>query len=354
MAKSRVPAGTQLMTSRAEVAATLVAAVAFIACAPGSAAIGSDEMNGGGGGGTTGADARAADVRGATGVGGAKLDAATPEPTADAASVGSGEDAALEDAALADADLADTALADAPGVATDDGGAGAVVWQNTGTIAPWGHVLKDPGCSIVEVSSPTYRGKSALKHMVTFADAAKLNVHCEVARDPVAVTGDDRYYGWAFMLGDDWPDAYDRSSAITQLTGRGQCWNQNDFIQLSHGLSLNDNTGGGADSCNPVSIGDFPVAAAPVSKGVWHRVVVHKLWKGDSTGALEIWFDGVKTVSAQRVATGFADNAAGYAWHCGVYAGLQPERLGTRTIYTDHFRIATSAAAADPARWDEP
>ena len=229
----------------------------------------------------------------------------------------------------------------------------AVIWQNEGTISPWGHLLKEPGCSVTEVRSPTYRGDKAIRHFVTYPVAgADTSLHCEVARDPVAVTGDDRYYGWAYRLGNDWPSSYSRSSALSQLTGRGACWNQNDFIQLSQGLRLNDNTGGGADSCNPQ--GSNYTIGNPVSKNVWHRIVVHKLWKGDDSGRLEIWHDGVKMVDVPHIATGFGDNTAGYAWHVGLYAGMQSGDVTTRTVYTDQFRIATTYAEADPASWGGP
>jgi hypothetical protein len=261
----------------------------------------------------------------------------------DAAGAG-GKDASARADAAADPAGRDGA---APDRAGDNGT--AVVWQNEGTIAPWGHQLKDPGCNLVEVTTPTYRGQSAIRHVVDYPSTVKLSVHCEVARDPVAVNGDDLYYGWAFMLGDDWPETYMRAAAISQLTGRGACWNQNDFIQLN-GLQLTNNPGGGADSCNPMGSGRLVIAPA-VSKGVWHRVVIHKIWKGDATGLFEMWFDGAKVASVNNITTGFGDNRAGYAWHVGVYAGIQQERTGSRTIYTDHYRIARTYAAADPTSW---
>jgi hypothetical protein len=240
---------------------------------------------------------------------------------------------------------------DAPAAPGADGPAGEVLWQNEGTISPWGHLLKDPGCSLTEVSSPTYRGDKALKHVVSFPGTIKLSVHCEVARDPVGMQGDDLYYGWAFMLGDDWPDSYDRKSVISQMTARGRCWNQLDFFTLDGNQHLTDQSGGGPDSCNPGPGAGHVAIADRVTVNVWHRLVLHKAWRGDSTGLVEIWFDGVKTASARDVATGWGDLTTGYAWHVGVYAGLDADRLGSRTIYTDHYRVARTYQAADPASW---
>jgi hypothetical protein len=254
---------------------------------------------------------------------------------------------------------ADQAEVDTGGAMTDaspsaaDAAAGVVLWQNEGTASPWGHLLKDPGCTLTEVSSPTYRGGKALKHVVSFPDTRKLSVHCEVARDPVAIQGDDLYYGWAFMLGDDWPDTYDRKSVISQMTARGMCWNQLDFFTLAGVQRFTDEAGGGPDSCTPGS-DRLPAIADVVTRNVWHRMVVHKVWKGDESGLIEIWFDGDKKVTAHDIATGWGDLKGGYAWHVGVYAGVDQVRQGSRTIYTDQFRVARTYEAADPASWGGP
>jgi len=294
--------------------------------------------------------------------------AASPDtPVADAAirpgpdSPVSTPDAAIELVADAapDARADDDAGVDvaAPGrdasARSADAAAGVVLWQNEGTASAWGHLLKDAGCTLMEVSAPTYRGDKALKHVVNYPDTVKLSVHCEVARDPVAVQGDDLYYGWAFMLGDDWPDAYDRKSVISQMTGRGMCWNQLDFFTLAGVQRFSDESGGGPDSCHP-GAGGLPAIADAVTRNVWHRVVLHKVWKGDQTGLIEIWFDGKKTVNADHVATGWGDLSGGYAWHVGVYAGVDQDRQGSRTIYTDQFRVARTYEAADPAGWGGP
>lgn len=296
----------------------------------------------------------------------ADVDAAAPPAHRDAAVTSPGEpdkgtpdtsaevDSASEEPDAAAA-VADAAVADAAPDQPRDGSANtgpAVVWQNEGTAAPWGHLLKDPGCTLTEVSTPTYKGTSALKHVVNYPSTVKLSVHCEVARDPVGQPGDDLYYGWAFQLGDDWPDSYDRKSVISQMTGRGKCWNQLDFFTLT-GLTLNDEGAGGPDSCAPMDNGAHPIAQQ-ITKNVWHRVVLHKIWKGDQTGLLEIWFDGVKATSARGISTGFGDMTTGYAWHVGVYAGVDADRVGSRTIYTDHFRVARTYRDAEPANWNEP
>src|SRR5436305_1061776 len=76
-----------------------------------------------------------------------------------------------------------------------------VVFQNDGTLSGWPHVLKDSGASITQVSSPTFKGSTALKHFANYSGSGDNSIHCEVAQDPAASNGDNRYYGWAFRIG---------------------------------------------------------------------------------------------------------------------------------------------------------
>jgi Polysaccharide lyase len=225
---------------------------------------------------------------------------------------------------------------------------GSVIFQNDGTISPWGHTLKDSGASLTEVSSPTFKGSSAIKHFANYSGSGDNSIHCEVARDPAASNGDNRYYGWAFRLGSDFPSSYSRASALCQLTGHGSCgFNQTDFIQIKDTSFFDHATGG--NSCSQFKH-DYTIGGIP-SRNVWHRLVVHKLWKGDNTGVLEIWLDGSKKDSASGIPTAYSDATSSYAWHVGVYAGFNSGSAGTRTVYTDHARIATSYSEAEPANW---
>jgi Polysaccharide lyase len=224
----------------------------------------------------------------------------------------------------------------------------SVVFQNDGTLSGWPHVLKDSGASITQVSSPTYKGSTALKHFANYSGSGDNSIHCEVAQDPAASNGDNRYYGWAFRIGSDFPSDYSRASALCQLTGHGACgFNQTDFIQIK-GTSFVDHATGG-NSCSQFTH-DYTISGIP-SRNVWHRLVVHKLWRGDNTGVLEIWLDGTKKVSASGIPTGYSDATSTYAWHIGVYAGFNSGSAGTRTVYTDHARITNNYTEADPAGW---
>jgi len=223
---------------------------------------------------------------------------------------------------------------------------GTVIFQSDGNVNDWNHKLYDPGCSETTVSSPTYKGSTAIKHYINYT-SGDVSLHCEVAQDPAGYTGDNYYYGWAFMLGSDWPSSMSAGSVICQLTGRGSCWNQLDFLQIK-GSTLSDGTGSG-DSCNPTSH-TYTITTSVPSRNVWHRLEIHKKWATDNTGLTHIWLDGTIKVQADNLPTAFSGMCS-IAWHTGVYGGFSYGVPETRTIWTDHARIATSYNEADPTQW---
>jgi Polysaccharide lyase len=225
---------------------------------------------------------------------------------------------------------------------------GSVIFENDGSISPWGHLLKDSGASLTQVSSPTYKGSSALKHYANFSGTGDVSVHCEVARDPAGQIGDSYYYGWAFRLGSDFPSSSSVGSVICQLTARGSCWNQLDFLQCK-GSTLADYAGDG-DSCNPSSH-VYTISSSIPSRNVWHRMEIHKIWATGNTGMTHIWLDGTIKVQVDNVRTAFTDGMGTVAWHVGLYAGFVYGTPDTRTVWTDHARIATSYNEADPTQW---
>jgi len=221
-----------------------------------------------------------------------------------------------------------------------------IIFQSDGVKSGWNHELASDGGQVSQVSSPTYNSDShAIKHYGPSGKA--LNVHAEVAEDPAGFTGDNYYYGWAFMLGSDWPSSLGKGSALCQMSGRGSCWNQLDFLQIK-GTTFTDGTGYG-DSCNPGSH-TYTIATSIPSRNVWHRLEIHKKWATGNTGITHIWLDGTIKVQADNVATAF-NGMGSVAWHVGLYAGYNSGETGTRTVWTDHARIATSYNEADPTQW---
>jgi hypothetical protein len=224
----------------------------------------------------------------------------------------------------------------------------SVIFQNTGNTSGWGHILKDSGCSMTVVSSPTFKGSQAIRHYAKFSGSGDRSVHCEVARDPAFSVGEERYYGWAFRLGSDFPSSHPVASVLAQFGTRtpGCPWQQIDFFQIK-GTSFQDATGYG-DGCNPSgrthTIGGIP------SRNVWHRIIIRKIWREDSSGLLEIWLDGTKKVSSRQPTT-FKNTSTSRNWHVGLYAGFTPGQAGSRTVWTDQARHATTYGEANPDAW---
>jgi hypothetical protein len=154
--------------------------------------------------------------------------------------------------------------------------------------------------------------------------------------------------GGSFRLANDWPSNVPQSSALAQFGTRtpGCPWQQIDFIELK-GPNFQNGTGYG-DGCNPSS--RVHVISGIPSRNVWHRFIIRKIWKEDSSGLLEIWLDGTKRVSVRQPTT-FRNPSTSRNWHVGLYAGFRSGQAGTRTVWTDHARHATTFAEANPSNW---
>ena len=222
-----------------------------------------------------------------------------------------------------------------------------VYFENTGTLSGWTGVSVGETGSVTEVSSPTYNGSTALRCYQIY-NGADSTLHSEVSNGNTNIgrNGDNRYYGFAFRTTSDWTYATPGAS-ISQLITTSPCgYQQTDMYQI-YGTRLEVKRNWG-DPCNQgyerLTIVD------PISRGVWHRLVIHKLWKSDNTGVWEVWLDGSRRHSKSNIPTAFTGNLP-YRWTIGLYAGFNSTSPQTRTVYVDHARITSSYSEADPASW---
>jgi hypothetical protein len=222
-----------------------------------------------------------------------------------------------------------------------------VYLQNTGTLSGWTGVSVGETGSVTQVSSPTYKGSTALRCYQIYNGADK-TLHSEVSygNADVGRNGDNRYYGFAFRTHSNWTYATPGAS-ISQLITNSPCGAQQTDMYQIYGTRLEVKRNWG-DPCHQgyerLTIVD------PVSVGVWHRVVIRKLWKTDNTGAWQVWYDGSRKHSKSNIPTGFTGDPP-YRWTIGLYAGFSGTSPKTRTIYVDHARVASSYNEADPGQW---
>jgi hypothetical protein len=213
-----------------------------------------------------------------------------------------------------------------------------VYFQNTGTKAGWDTVYTQHQGTIDEVSSPSYKGNCLQFRQVW--DGVLDGYHSECVKTGAQTDGTDRYYGKVIRFHDawTWEDAnYTFSQWSPENPSGPWCLM---FLQ-NQTLRIQKRVGG-------YSIVDL----GTVGRGVWINIVV-RFNMSTTTGAQEVWVNGVKKFSG----TGSVDLPGSTArWSNGIYCTqwrteVPPSYAWGRTLYQDHFRIASSYAEANPSSW---
>ncbi len=160
------------------------------------------------------------------------------------------------------------------------------------------------------------------------------------------------WYGWSFMLETNYVD-----SGSWQIMGQwhdqpdyqmGETWelfpanSPPVSIQYTNGILFMDVLYQDEDGLR------FP--SRPISKGVWHDLVVHFKWSVWKSGFAEAWLDGAPLVHTntadQRIEAPTCYNTAGNYLKIGIYRS--PGATATNTIYFDEVRIGESYEEVTP------
>src|SRR6185436_14610397 len=79
-----------------------------------------------------------------------------------------------------------------------------VYFQNSGTISGWTEADPQHNGTITQVSSPTYKGSTALRMTQTFDGSYSGRYHSETVKSTTQSNGQDRYYGQTIYLPSNW------------------------------------------------------------------------------------------------------------------------------------------------------
>ena len=220
-----------------------------------------------------------------------------------------------------------------------------VVFQNTGTTSGWSYTSHDGSGSVSQVSSPVYKGSTALRCYQTWSGSGDYTLHSEAVKRDVGKNGWDRYYGFTLYLPSSWTYNTSRGQSISQIAADTSCGGQQTemFQMLGTRLEVKRELG---NPCSPTR--SRLTVADPVSRGAWHRIVIRKKWASDSTGMFQVWFDGTRRISIANAPSAFPGTHL-YRWSIGLYANF--DAAGSRTLYVDHARVTSSYNEADPAQW---
>jgi hypothetical protein len=216
-----------------------------------------------------------------------------------------------------------------------------VLFQNTGNMMGWGRLFTQKAGTITEVTSPVYKGSTAVKTTQTYQSSDGKNYHSEIIKTMAQLAGQDLYYGQAIYLAPDWV-FHSQNVTFQQWAPENPeapwilMFLQGDKVRLG---------GRGAN-------GDKDVGRITDLRGTWIRIVTRIHMATD--GAFEVWINGKKEFSQNA---NFRAMGPSLRWSSGIYATRWDTETPTGphelSIFHDSLRIATTLDEADPASWND-
>jgi Polysaccharide lyase len=234
----------------------------------------------------------------------------------------------------------------------------AVLFHNTGTTSGWNLVFVEHRGSVAQVTSPVFKGSTALRVTQVYDPAYTGRYHSEFVRNDGYRPGLMRFYGFALYIPSNW-QSVSQGFNIAQFIADFGDTGCDDFMPSTMmwftGSSLSTRVKQGS-ICNQ-SIRTFSNIAS-LSYGQWHRIEIQANWQSNSTGYFKVWVDGAKRLEQFNLATTISDPAnRTFSFRVGMYANAwhdQGRMVGTqatRTLYYDQIGIGTTFGDADPNAW---
>jgi hypothetical protein len=217
-----------------------------------------------------------------------------------------------------------------------------VYFQDVADVRAWSNYPQHPQKAgiIRNVATPSYRGGGAIEARQTYQNEGG-GYHSEVIRTGVETIGQDRYFGQAIYLAPDWQFT-SQSVTFQQFSPENPEGPWLLMIIENEGIRLGGSGGIGG-----------PVGKITNLRGTWIRIVV-RIKLAESGGAVEAWFNGVKTLSLTNRAV-LPKTATSIRWSSGIYCNSwrteQPVGPTQISVFHSRARIASSYPLAEPANW---
>lgn len=167
---------------------------------------------------------------------------------------------------------------------------------------------------------------------------------------------DEVWYGWAFMIPEDFIDNDENGTGFNVIaqwhdqsgTPENRSTN-NPPISVLYGTD-NGLTGIGIKyGLNDVN--RHFMALEEIEKGVWYELIFHIGWSQDWDGFTEVWMDGELITNGTVIGPNMHHWKPHY-WKAGLYRGEvgQDTTLTNNSIYYDEFRIGQSFDDVNPSQ----
>jgi hypothetical protein len=227
----------------------------------------------------------------------------------------------------------------APALSEESTLAPGVYFENDGKLSGWDRNYAQKDGVIRNVSSPKYKGSSAIEAKQVYINETG-GYHSEVIKRGAQSVGQDRYYGQAIFVPANWK-FHNQNITFQQ-------WSPEDpegpwLLMFIQGSAIRFGGSGGISGT---------VGSIAGLRGSWIRVVTRFKLARD-TGKFEVWINGTKRVSMTR--TVLPKTSRTMRWSSGIYCTAwrngKPSGQSTVSIFHDHHRIASTYVLAEPANW---
>lgn len=236
-------------------------------------------------------------------------------------------------------------------------------FANHGTLSGWARTITEADGKVTEVSDTKYRGDTALEMTQTYKPSHKGRYHSEVVYKNGYQRGDEKYYGFAFRLADDWEfinrQSYNIAQWIADFKDTGcDDWSPTSMVYLKgNTLYSRIKTGTLRKGQCKQDTREFSLKTGIVP-GKWYRLTFHVKWESDETGQFEAWIDGNQVHEEHNIPTTFLDDHQTFDFRVGLYANGWYDKgfeggQKTRKIWIDEVSVGSELIDAEAEKFQE-
>ena len=238
----------------------------------------------------------------------------------------------------------------------------------SGDLSQWAGKEAARADSVEVVASPTRSGRYAAKFTVRAGERVSNGNRAEIFRDNGDKAGSEVWYGWSFLIPNDFEDV-EWQPKLWQCLGqwhdqpdksRGETWAT--FPGRSPSIAVYYTSKSGKSAIE-IWYGTYKkgenqkiVASAPINKGEWTDLMFHIRWSQQNDGFLEPFLNGKPLINPEvenhRAQGPNMWNGASHYLKIGLY---RTDKISsTNSVFWDEVRIGNSRALVVPPSSEAP
>jgi len=210
-----------------------------------------------------------------------------------------------------------------------------------------------PAGAVLQTNT-VFAGRYAVKMTVAPEDEVANGNRSELAIYDCAPYGATVFYRFSFLIPSTDPDDF-KWQILSQMYQMPDFLRGESFDLFYQGPPVTVVYVPGSLELHLAVGGDATVASVPVTKGVWHTLVLQVKFSDDANGYVEASLDGVAATfkgGGTRLQHATLHNKAGAYWKVGLYRGHRgkdaEQARSTNSVFLDELRVGSTLAEVYP------